>query len=74
MAEQSRDIELKFLFPGLRGTSPITDAAVEKVLRVLEVPGTPHGFRTSFRTWVQDTQACSWEVAERARKDLCAAG
>ncbi len=26
--------------------------------------GRPHGFRTSFRTWVQDTDACSWEVSE----------
>jgi integrase len=28
--------------------------------------GTVHGFRTSFRTWVQDTDACSFEVAETA--------
>ena len=26
--------------------------------------GRPHGFRTSFRSWVQDTDACSFDVAE----------
>lgn len=29
-----------------------------------ECTGRPHGFRTSFRTWVQDTEATSYEVAE----------
>ena len=28
--------------------------------------GRPHGFRTSFRTWVQDTNAASFDVAETA--------
>lgn len=27
-------------------------------------PWRPHGLRTTFRTWVQDTDACSYEVAE----------
>lgn len=62
--KRANETDAPFMFPGMRGTAPITDVAVEKVLRVLEATGTPHGFRTSFRTWVQDTQACSWEVAE----------
>lgn len=53
-----------YLFPGKTGKKPITDAAVEKCLRELKAGGTPHGFRASFRTWVQETQACSWEVSE----------
>ena len=28
--------------------------------------GRPHGFRTSFRTWVQDTNAGTYDVAETA--------
>lgn len=32
----------------------------------LAVTGRPHGFRTSFRTWVQDTDAASFDVAETA--------
>lgn len=26
--------------------------------------GRPHGFRSSFRTWVQDTDATAWDVSE----------
>ncbi|PZX19837.1 phage integrase family protein [Palleronia aestuarii] len=42
----------------------ISSAALEKRLRTLGEDGRPHGFRTSFRTWVQDTNACDYEVSE----------
>lgn len=64
MALIRKDIGVDLLFPGLRGAWAISNAAVEKALRVMECPGTPHGFRTSFRTWVQETESCSFEVAE----------
>lgn len=64
LARLSQDTGLNMLFPGQRGTKPITDVGVEQSLKGCTSAGTPHGFRTSFRTWVQDTQACSWEVAE----------
>jgi len=51
------------LFPGHRGGT-ISDVAISKMLRKTGFPGTVHGFRTSFRTWVQDNEACSYEVAE----------
>lgn len=51
------------VFPGDRGT-PISTNAIEKALNVLKEPGRPHGLRTSFRTWVQDTDACGYDVAE----------
>lgn len=54
-----------FLFPSYRDGS-ITDVAIAKVLNELGEPGRPHGFRTSFRTWVQDTEAASYDVAETA--------
>lgn len=50
-----------YLFPGRNG--PLTNAAVEKCLRVLGAAGTPHGFRSSFRTWAQDTDQ-PWDVSE----------
>ena len=53
----------RFMFQGPTG-APVSNVAVEKVLRALGEAGTPHGMRTSFRTWVQDTDACSYEVAE----------
>lgn len=62
--EAAREVGQHFLFPGKTGKKAITDAAVEKCLREIKAGGTPHGFRASFRTWVQETQACSWEVSE----------
>lgn len=43
---------------------PIVDQTLHKALDALSEPGQVHGFRTSFRTWAQDTQACNAEVAE----------
>lgn len=68
IAKRTRDMCQELLFPGLSATRPITDAAVEKCLRKLEIDGKPtigkpHGFRTSFRTWAQDT-GVSFDVAE----------
>jgi len=51
------------LFPGDTGRA-ITSRALEIILDKMEESGRPHGFRTGFRTWVQDTQICSEEVAE----------
>ena len=64
MALIRKEAGIDLLFPGQRGAVPISNAAVEKALRVMECDGTPHGFRTSFRTWVQETEACGYEVAE----------
>ena len=52
-----------YLFPGLtRGH--VSDVALGNALRRAGASSTLHGFRTSFRTWVQDTDACTFEVAE----------
>ena len=64
MALQRKELGFDLIFPGERGKSPISNTAVEKTLRGMKAGGTPHGFRTSFRTWVQETEACSYEVAE----------
>lgn len=53
------------LFPGHRG-NPISSRATEVALDTLGEAGRPHGFRTSFRTWAQDTQAAGYDVAETA--------
>lgn len=64
LVEICRDAESDMLFPGLHRRGPISDRAIEKVLDTLKEAGRPHGFRTSFRTWVQDTDACPWDVSE----------
>ncbi len=56
------------LFPARKRVAfgPLSANAIEKSLTALGEAGRPHGFRTSFRTWVQDTQAASYDVAETA--------
>jgi integrase len=60
------EINDELVFAGMRkgNGNGITDVAIEKVLNRMKEPGRPHGFRTSFRTWVQDTDATSYDVAE----------
>lgn len=58
-AESSKE----YLFPGF-SKGHVSDQALTKMLRHMGETGTVHGFRTSFRTWVQDTDACGFEVAE----------
>ncbi len=53
----------EYLFSSRSGR-PITDRSIEKALDDIGEPGRPHGFRTSFRTWVQDTEAATYDVAE----------
>ena len=64
LAALASEVHNTFLFPGARGRTGITDIALHKALDKIKEPGHPHGFRTSFRTWVQDTDACSFDVAE----------
>lgn len=64
MALQRKEMGFDVVFPTPYKQAPISNAAVEKTLRTIDAGGTPHGFRTSFRTWVQDTEACGYETAE----------
>lgn len=63
IVEQQRDLGLEWVFPGYRGR-PLSDSTMSKLLRDNGFEGTPHGFRATFRTWVQDNETASWEVAE----------
>ncbi|MEI4262764.1 tyrosine-type recombinase/integrase [Roseovarius sp. D0-M9] len=63
LLEQQAQIRDDLIFAARRGNS-VTSRGLEKHLDALGEIGRPHGFRTSFRTWVQDTDACSYEVAE----------
>ena len=53
------------MFTAYRDTF-ISETALLKILNRFGEPGRPHGFRSSFRSWVQDTEAASYEVAETA--------
>jgi len=57
------------MFPGQGARGPfrgVSEVAINKVFAKVDPNGTPHGVRTSFRSWVQDTDAASFEVAETA--------
>lgn len=58
--------EMGLIFPGMRAGRPISDMTMSKLIKVLGYQVDIHGFRTSFRTWVQEQTNTSREVAERA--------
>jgi integrase len=59
----SKDKDL--VFPAPRG-GMLSDMALVAVLRRMEVPAVPHGFRSTFRDWCSERTNYSNEVAEMA--------
>lgn len=53
------------LFPGLKGKE-LSDMSLSKVLKIMEVPVTVHGFRSTFRDWVAEKTKYPRELAEKA--------
>ena len=53
------------VFPTPRG-GRLKDEALSKVLRELEIPAVPHGFRSSFRDWAAEETNHPREVVEAA--------
>ena len=54
------------IFPATRSGRPASEMAFTALLRRLQIPAVPHGFRTSFRNWVAECTAAPWAVAEAA--------
>ena len=54
------------VFPPPRGTKPLSDNTLTKVLKDMEVPVTAHGFRSTFRDWCAEHTEFPREVAEMA--------
>ncbi len=54
-----------FLFSSYRG-KPLSDAAMSKFMRDREHSARPHGFRASFRTWLEEKTDAPFEVKEAA--------
>jgi integrase len=55
----------EFLFPTSRG-SPMTDVTMGRFLERSGHTARPHGFRATFRTWVEECTDTSYEVKETA--------
>jgi integrase len=52
------------VFPGRKG-QPMSDNTLSKLLRDAKIPGTPHGFRSSFKDWAAESGVRD-EVSEAA--------
>ena len=53
------------IFPSVRG-KPMSDSTISKMLRENHVGTTPHGVRSSFRTWAAERSDAPREIAEFA--------
>lgn len=53
------------VFPGKKAGHPVSRTTIAKLFRGLGLPGTPHGLRSSFRSWAAETDVRR-EVAELA--------
>ncbi|MEX0642124.1 MAG: integrase arm-type DNA-binding domain-containing protein [Pirellulales bacterium] len=62
---ESQPRQNEYVFPGPKG-KPVSDVAVSKVPKLLGHDVTAHGFRSTFRTWVQEYTAYAEDVAELA--------
>jgi integrase len=54
------------IFPGQKRNQPLSNMTMLKVLQRLEHAYTPHGFRSTFRTWISEKTNHVHEVAEAA--------
>ena len=54
------------VFPGQKHGRPLSDMTLSKLLKEFGLHTDVHGFRTSFRVWVQEQTNTPFEVAEKA--------
>ena len=52
--------------PGTKEDRPLSDMTLSKLMKELEIPAVPHGFRSSFRDWAGEATAHPREVIELA--------
>lgn len=63
VVEQCRAQSGRFLFPAYRG-QPISDAAMATLMKRQGYEARPHGFRSTFRTWCEETTTADYETKE----------
>ena len=54
------------VFPAGANNRVASDMTFTALLRRLDIPAVPHGFRSSFRNWVEECTETPWAVAEAA--------
>lgn len=60
---RKQETDNSFLFPTYRG-QPLSDAAMATLMKRQGLEARPHGFRASFRTWVEEQTDAPFEVKE----------
>ena len=63
-AREQTDPSENRIFPPQRGGEYIGNDRLSRLLRKLEIPTVPHGFRTSFRNWAEGRADIARPVAE----------
>lgn len=64
--ERTRELSPnEYLFPAYKG-KPISDAAMATLMKREQYKARPHGFRATFRTWVEEQTDTPFEVKEAA--------
>ena len=55
-----------YVFPSQKSNKPLSNMTMAAVLKRMHLNYRPHGFRSSFRTWVAEETDHQFEVAEAA--------
>ncbi|WP_079640236.1 tyrosine-type recombinase/integrase [Sphingopyxis flava] len=64
--ESLRIVGGDIVFPGMKPRETMSDMTIVKVLRDMDEPYTPHGFRSAFRDWASETTDFPDRVVEAA--------
>lgn len=56
----------ELVFPGTKPARPLSNMALEMLMRRMKVDATVHGFRSAFRDWAAEQTSAPREVAEAA--------
>ena len=64
--ETIRQSDDGYVFPGQRKGRPLSNMSMAMTLRRMDLDVTPHGFRSTFRTWAAEMTAFPHDVCEAA--------
>ena len=64
--KEAEGLDKDLVFPGRRPGRQLYGSSLVDVLKRLDVPAVPHGFRSSFRDWAEECTAFPYEVKEAA--------
>lgn len=65
-AKALKQKESDLVFPGSKPRKPLSDMTFSKLMKELDIPAVPHGFRSSFRDWAGEQTSHPREVIEFA--------